>query len=86
MDQIAGRDMDKTEVGRQLSLWRKRRGMTLQEVADGAGYSKTYIWKLEDGQVNSLDALIKICEALDVPVSEIIKAAEEYTDHTEHGD
>lgn len=45
---------------------RKQKGMTLQDLADGIGADRQYIWNIENGKVNiTLDYLDKIIEMLD---------------------
>lgn len=49
-------------TGQQLRSWRKANGLTLTQVAKGAGYSVSYISDIERGVSNgSIEALSQIC-------------------------
>ena len=52
---------------------RRKKGLSQQELADLCGVSRTTIWKIETGNVNSAIAktLIAIAKALDAKVEEI---------------
>ena len=65
-------------VGRILTEYRERKGLT-QEVLSGlAGLDRTHYSKLERGlRSPTLDTLFKIGQALDVPPHIILKSIEE---------
>lgn len=47
---------------------RKSRGLSLQQVADGSGLTKSYVWELERGNIKNLTvrAAFSMAEALGV--------------------
>ncbi|SDQ20055.1 Helix-turn-helix domain-containing protein [Pseudoxanthomonas sp. CF385] len=54
-----------TKLGDKIRALRKERGLTLDELASGAGMSKSYLWELENRpapkpSAEKLDALAKI--------------------------
>lgn len=56
-------------LGRRLRALRQERGRSLQQVADAAGVTKSFISQLELGHSSaSLGTLKRICTALDAPV------------------
>lgn len=56
-------------LGRRLRALRKERGRSIQQVADAAGVSKSFVSQLELGRSSaSLGTLKRICAALDAPV------------------
>ena len=65
-------------VGRVLTEYRERKGLT-QEVLSGlAGLDRTHYSKLERGlRIPTLDTLFKIGQALDVPPHILLKSIEE---------
>lgn len=65
-------------VGRVLTEYRERKGLT-QEVLSGlAGLDRTHYSKLERGlRSPTLDTLFKIGQALDIPPHIILKSIEE---------
>lgn len=65
-------------VGRVLTEYRERKGLT-QEVLSGlAGLDRTHYSKLERGlRSPTLDTLFKIGQALDIPPHIILKTIEE---------
>lgn len=57
------------KVGRQLRAFREQQGLTLQEVAQKAGFTKGSLSKIEHGKVNlPLDTLARLARALEVPL------------------
>jgi transcriptional regulator with XRE-family HTH domain len=57
-------------VGREIRRWRRARGKTLAQVAQGSGLNIGYLSQIENEKaVPSLDALVAIAAALDVPVA-----------------
>ncbi len=59
-----------------LKRIRTRKGLTQTEVAERTGLTQAYIAELESGRKRnpSLLVLMRIAEALDVPVTALIKA------------
>jgi transcriptional regulator with XRE-family HTH domain len=58
------------DVGGEVRRWRQTRGLTLAQVGDGSGLNVGYLSQIENGKaVPSLDALVAIAAALEVPVA-----------------
>jgi len=61
---------DRPAVGREIRRWRGTRQLTLARVAERSGLNIGYLSQIENEKaVPSLDALISIARALDVPVA-----------------
>lgn len=52
---------------------RLRQGLSLQDVADATGYSKTHIWEVDQGRTDNPSLMLAICLAslFKVTVSEM---------------
>ena len=62
------------QLGDVLRSERMRRGMTLRELSSEARISLGYISEIERGQKEaSSELLASLCEALDVPLSEVLR-------------
>jgi transcriptional regulator with XRE-family HTH domain len=58
------------DVGGEVRRWRQTRAMTLAQVGDRSGLNVGYLSQIENGKaIPSLDALVAIAAALDVPVA-----------------
>ncbi len=58
------------DVGGEVHRWRQTRGLTLAQVGDRSGLNVGYLSQIENGKaVPSLDALVAIAGALEVPVA-----------------
>jgi transcriptional regulator with XRE-family HTH domain len=58
------------KLGREIRRWRHTRELTLAQVAERSGLNLGYLSQIENGKaVPSLDALISIARALDVPAA-----------------
>lgn len=71
--------MDPLRVGLGVALrsLRQRRGLSQESLALAAGVHRSFVFRLERGDVNvSLDTLGRLAGALDVSVSELIALAE----------
>lgn len=56
-------------IGEGIRKFRKKKEMTLTELADKTGFTASYLSQLERDMIEpSLTALRKICEVLDVPI------------------
>lgn len=68
--------MKQAQLGRKLKQQRADAGLSLAEVAEATGISKTYLVRLEsDPTANpSLDVLRRIAQALDTTVADLIGA------------
>ncbi len=65
-------------VGRVLTEYRERKGLTQDVLSGLAGLDRTHYSKLERGlRIPTLDTLFKIGQALDVPPHMILKSIEE---------
>lgn len=56
-----------------LRVWREHRGMTQQQLADAAGFKKSYISNIENGRSmpTRADTMAKIAAALRVDVDDV---------------
>lgn len=61
-------------IGIKINEIRRKRGLSLQELAHQVGVSKGYIWELEKGTRDnpSLQVLEKLSSALKVPIRELV--------------
>lgn len=65
-DNETSRQLNRLRVGALIAKARKRKGLTIRELADICGVSYQNITKIENGRYNvSIDILNKICSALD---------------------
>ncbi len=53
-------------MGRDVTIWRKLRRLTVEQVADRAGVSRSTVMRLEGGQGASLENLLRVARALGV--------------------
>ena len=61
---------DADQFGEAIRVFRKRRGLTQQQVADKAGCSLMYVSNLERGKTSAeLGKALKILDVLDVEIS-----------------
>ena len=57
-------------IGRETRRWRQSRGLTLAQVSERSGLNIGYLSQIENGKaIPSLDALVAIAGAMDVPVA-----------------
>jgi len=62
------------ELGQRIKRQRLKKGYTLQDTADLAGYSKSLISKIENGKVTPpISTLVKIATVLDSTVTELLE-------------
>ena len=62
-------------LGQKLKASRKAKGITLTELAEAVHRSPASLSKYENGEVNiAIDALVEICTALNVDISELLPA------------
>ncbi|GAB3990358.1 helix-turn-helix domain-containing protein [Nocardioides marmoraquaticus] len=70
----AGSMLFRAALGEVLRASRMRRGMTLRQLSAAALVSLGYISEIERGQKEaSSELLAALCEALDVPLSEVLR-------------
>lgn len=56
-----------------IQVWRKHRGLTLQQLADKARISRPYLSQLESGKRSgSADVLRRIADSLDISLEDVI--------------
>ena len=81
-----GMSTDWRGFGKVIRALRKERGMT-QEVFSGlAGIGRSHLASIETGaKLPNLETQIKIAEALEMPLSELIRIAEERLDADDNG-
>jgi transcriptional regulator with XRE-family HTH domain len=61
-----------SEIGKQIRLLRKSKGLTLEELALRSGFSKGYLSKVENSdKAPPVSTLVTIAEVLQVSISEI---------------
>ncbi|MEV4370060.1 XRE family transcriptional regulator [Nonomuraea sp. NPDC049637] len=77
MDQQSRIDATLAQVGARLRHLRTQRGVTLSALAEATGISKSTLSRLESGQRRpSLELLLPIAEAHQVPLDELVGAPE----------
>ena len=65
--------IDYSAVGKRISLIRKNRGMTQEQLAEKAELSNIYISHVENSRsIPSLETLMKLCSALDITPDEVL--------------
>ncbi len=70
---MAGSKRMRWEFGRNLSMYRKRRGFTQESLGRCVGVSRTYINRLERGRGNPTFAMVmRLAEALRIDASFIL--------------
>ncbi len=63
----------KTILGHNMTILRKRKGMTLEQLAKRCGTSKSYIWEMENKAVHpSVFLASKIAHTLGVSTDKLI--------------
>ncbi len=62
------------DLGKKLREVRKRKGLTLQQVASGAGVSKSFISQIESGATKpSIASLKKVGDVLGIPIAALFE-------------
>ena len=75
--QVKAKDTDTVPLGERLRHRRRELGLTLQDVADGAGLSVGFISQVErELTVPSLSSLASISRVLDTPLAEFLSQPE----------
>ena len=71
--------MSASSFALRLREFRMRRKLSLQGLADKIGASKGHVWDLEQGNAKnpSLDLLIQLSSALEVPVKDLVGEGEQ---------
>ncbi|HUE27023.1 MAG TPA: cupin domain-containing protein [Solirubrobacteraceae bacterium] len=61
-------------IGPRLRALRAARGLTIEQVADGAGVTKGFVSRVERDQTSiSVAALLRICEVLQTPIGALFE-------------
>ena len=61
-------------VARNVTYWRKERGVSQQSLSADAGLSRTYLSRVENGvETVSIDHLEKLAIALKIDIVELLK-------------
>ena len=63
------------EIGKNISKYRKEKGLTQEELANKVGISYSYITQIEAPNVikkMSLEVLLDLAEALDVDIKDLL--------------
>ncbi len=64
------------KIGENIREIRKKKGLTLSELASMSGHSAPFLSQIENGRVNiNLTTLTKICNALDVSIASLFEEA-----------
>ena len=64
------------EVGLNIAYYRKREGMTQEQLVEKANLSRTYLASIEAPNVvraMSLEVLFRIADALEIPASKLLE-------------
>ena len=61
-------------MGEKIKEWRENKGMSQYRLAEITGINRSTINRYENGSIQkiSFDNLMKICEALEIDIKEII--------------
>lgn len=63
-----------TQIGLNILYYRKAQGLTQQQLAELANYSRNHIQQIETAAaIPSVDALLDIADALKVPVEKLFR-------------
>jgi len=70
------RQGETVSLAKRLRQERNRAGLTLDQLADRAGISKTYLWELEQDKAGakkpSADILLRIAQALSITIADLM--------------
>lgn len=72
-------------IGEKVRIHRKRKGLTLQALADITESAKSYIWEIEKGSVKDISAskLFKLACALDVTMEYLVNDEKIFMNETD---
>lgn len=69
---------NRKHLGQAVGMLREQRGLTQEALSSLAGISRSHLTLIENGhKVPRLDTMWNIADALDMPLSRLIGAAEE---------
>jgi transcriptional regulator with XRE-family HTH domain len=78
---------DELRIGARLKATRREKGLTLQQVADVAGLSKSFVSQVETGVVQpSIGSLKKIGDVLSIPLAALFEPGESPVNGGAHQD
>lgn len=61
------------KIGKRIEELRKQKGFTQEELAEKAGFHRSYFWDVEQGRNVSIKTLYKIAKALGITLSDFFK-------------
>lgn len=65
------------EVGKRIRVLRVARGLSQEELGDRSGLHRSHMGQVERGESNvTMETLLKLGFALDVPIVELVKGVE----------
>lgn len=74
-------------AGRILKELREKKGLTQEVVSGLAGVARTHLAMIESGMRNpKVDTLWRICEVLDLRLSDLLRQVEEKTEEKARGE
>jgi transcriptional regulator with XRE-family HTH domain len=63
------------KFGKQIAVFRKKKGFTVRELADAAGLEMAQVQKIEAGKLNfRLSTVVALAEGLGISPSELVQA------------
>ncbi|MGA9772262.1 MAG: helix-turn-helix transcriptional regulator [Blastocatellia bacterium] len=76
MSRTSGKNI-RSSFGESVKIFREQKGLSQEKLAELAGIDRTYVSTIELGKKNtSIEIAYRIAQALDMPLSVIIKRAE----------
>ena len=68
--------MDYLMMGSKIRNFRRKKGLTQEELAEAAGLSASFMGHIERGtRIASLDTVVKLCAALDITPNDLLSDA-----------
>lgn len=61
------------KIGLNISYYRKERGLTQQQLAELSKISRNFLQRIENGKSASVDTLMDIANAMDIPPSKLLE-------------
>ena len=80
---MAFREIERLTLPERLRFCRTRRSMTLRQVSIASDVTESHLSQIERGVVNDprLSTILKIAEALEVPLESLLKDLPDETEH-----
>ena len=80
MDTVSSAELDEC-LARPLTFWRKRRGLTQNQLANAVGIKQATLSQLESGtRVGTVRVLLKLAATLSITVEDIVSGVAEQVD------